>query len=228
MRLIDSNALPAPREEQLRVLARETGVLRARDLDSHGIARAYLKPLIEQGVLLQVGRGLYALAEAKDDEQTRAISEGIQDEHQTLIEAMVRVPYGVVCLASALRYHGLTTQNPWQVWLLVDARKRIPKVDYPPLLFFQASGAAFTEGIETHAIPGRENMADGRSLRVTSIPKTIADCFKYRNKVGVDVAMEALKQCLLERRTTREEIRRFARLCRVEKVMQPYMEAFSL
>ena len=169
----------------------------------------YLRPLVARGVLVQTGRGLYTLADAE------------VSEYQTLIGASLRLPHGVICLASALRFHGLTTQNPWKVWMLIETGKRLPKIDYPALLVFQATGPSFTEGVETHVV-------DGASVRVTSAAKTVADCFKYRNKIGLDVALEALRECLRERRATREELHHFARLCRVDRVMQPYMEAFAV
>lgn len=197
------------REEQLVQLAREVGTLRARELEQHGIARSYLRQLVERGFLVQTGRGLYTLANAD------------VSEHQTLIEAALRLPHGVICLASALRFHNLTTQNPWKVWMLIETGKRVPKVDYPPLLVFQASGPSFTEGIETHVL-------SGGSVRVTSVAKTVADCFKYRSKIGLDVALEALRECLREECATREELHHFARVCRVERIMQPYMEAFAI
>lgn len=197
------------RQRQLLHLARELGVLRSRDLHRHGIARAYLRPLVENGVLVQAGRGLYALADTP------------VSEHQTLLEAAVRVPHGVVCLASALRFHDLTTQNPWKVWMLIETGRRVPRIDAPALLVFQASGASFGEGVEEHVI-------DGVPVRVTSVAKTVADCFKYRHRIGLDVALEALRECLRERRATREDLHRFARICRVDRVMTPYMEAFAL
>lgn len=197
------------REEQLRQLAMKAKTLRARDLDRHGIARSYLRQLVEEGVLVQTGRGLYSLAEME------------VSEHQTLLEASLRVPDGVICLASALRFHGLTTQNPYRVWMLIETGKRVPRLDYPPVVVFQASGASFSEGIERHEL-------DGVSVPVTSVAKTVADCFKYRHKIGLDVALEALRECLRERRVTREELHHFARVCRVEKVMQPYLEAFTI
>jgi predicted transcriptional regulator of viral defense system len=197
------------REHQLRQLAKQAKTLRARDLDRHGIARSYLRQLVEQGVLIQTGRGLYSLAEMP------------VSEHQTLIEVSLRLPHGVVCLASALRFHNLTTQNPWKVWMLIETGKRVPKIDYPPVVVFQASGASFSEGIEHY-------MLEGVSVPVTSVAKTVADCFKYRHKVGLDVALEALRECLRERRATRDDLHHFARLCRVERVMQPYLEAFTL
>lgn len=197
------------REQQLRQLATRAKTLRSRDLDRHGIARSYLRQLVEEGVLVQTGRGLYSLAEMP------------VSEYQTLIEASLRVPHGVICLASALRFHNLTTQNPWKVWMLIETGKRVPKLDYPPVVIFQASGASFSEGIEHHVL-------EGVSVPVTSVAKTVADCFKYRHKIGLDVALEALRECLRERRATREELHHFARICRVERVMQPYLEAFTV
>lgn len=197
------------REEQLAQLARDVKILRARELEPHGIARSYLRQLVERGFLEQAGRGLYTLADADTS------------EYQTVIEASARLPHGVICLASALRFHNLTTQNPWKVWMLIETGKRVSKVDSPPLLIFQASGRSFSEGIETHVL-------DGRSVRVTSAAKTVVDCFKFRDKIGLDVALEALRECLREQRATREELHHFARICRVDRIMQPYMEAFAI
>ena len=196
-------------EQQLIQLVTEVKTLRARELDRHGIARSYLRDLVARGVLVQTGRGLYTLADTE------------VSEYQTLIEASLRLPHGVICLASALRFHGLTTQNPWKVWMLIKTGTRIPKVDYPAVLTFQASGASFAEGVETYLL-------DGTPVRITSVAKTIADCFKYRNKAGLDVALEALRECLRERRTTREELHHFARICREDRIMQPYMEALAI
>jgi predicted transcriptional regulator of viral defense system len=197
------------RQQQLIRLASEVKTLRARELDRHGIARSYLHDLVARGVLVQTGRGLYTLADTE------------VSEYQTLIEASLRLPRGMICLASALRFHGLTTQNPWKVWMLIKTGTRIPKVDYPALFVFQASGPSFAEGVESHLL-------DGTRVRITSVAKTVADCFKYRNKIGLDVALEALRECLRERRTTREELHHFARICRVDQVMKPYIEAFSI
>jgi predicted transcriptional regulator of viral defense system len=199
----------ARRYEQLAELAQQSGILRARDLEDHGIPRENLKRLVETGTLAHLGRGLYALADAP------------VTEYQTLLEAMARAPQGVIALASALRFHGLTTQNPWKVWMLIETGSRIPRSDYPALLAYHAGGDSFQEGIETHEIGGRE-------LRVTSVAKTIADCFKYRSKIGLDVALEALRDCLDERKAAREELRHFGRVCRVENRMNFYLEALTL
>jgi predicted transcriptional regulator of viral defense system len=141
-------------------------------------------------------------------------------EHHTLVEACKRVPAGVICLASALRFHDLTTQNPWDVWLMIESGSRPPRVDHPPLRVFRASGMSFHMGIEEHTI-------EAVPVRVYNLAKTVADCFKYRNRVGLDVAIEALRECLRSRRCARDEIHRYARICRVENVMRPYMEALT-
>jgi predicted transcriptional regulator of viral defense system len=196
------------KQEQLVALVATQKILRARDLAAHGIGRDNLKRLVEDGALEQVGRGLYVATDAP------------LTEYQTLLEAMSRAPLGVIALASALRFHGLTTQNPWKVWMLIETGSRIPQSDYPPIVAFHAGGDSFQKGVDIHYIEGCE-------INVTSVAKTVADCFKYRNKIGLDVALEALEECLRERKATREEIRHYAGVCRVERVMKPYMEAYS-
>ena len=141
-------------------------------------------------------------------------------EHHTLAEACVRVPHGVVCLLSALRYHDLTTQAPFEVWLAVETDKWRPVVDYPPLRIVRFSGAAFTEGVEEHLV-------EGVTVRVYGVAKTIADCFKYRNKIGLDVALEALRDVRDRRLATNDALWRYAQVCRVANVMLPYLEALA-
>ena len=165
--------------------------------------------LTQQGELLHVGRGLYSRPDTT------------VTENHTLARVCARVPQGVICLASALQFHQLTTQNPWQVWLLIENHARAPQMPYPPLRILRAGGEAFREGVEEHQI-------EGVTVRVTNVAKTVADCFKYRNKIGIASALEALKEALWERRTDRATLHQFARLCRVERVMQPYLEALSL
>lgn len=185
------------------------GILRARDLARHGFSRQRIMRLTERGELTRVGRGLYSRPDAT------------VTENHTLAQVCARVPHGVICLASALQFHTLTTQNPWQVWVLIEKGARDPQMDYPPLNVIHASGEAFSAGVEEHEI-------EGVTVRVTNVAKTVADCFKYRNKIGLDVALEALKECLQERRVDRTSIRHYARICRVERILRPYMEAFSL
>ena len=127
-------------------------------------------------------------------------------------------PRGVVCLLSALRFHALTTQAPFEVWLAIPKSARVPKAGYPPLRIVRFSGIALTEGIEDHIV-------DGVPVRVTSVAKTVVDCFKYRNKIGLDVALEALHEAWRAKRVTMDELWHFAAMCRVANVMRPYLES---
>jgi predicted transcriptional regulator of viral defense system len=126
----------------------------------------------------------------------------------------------VVCLLSALRFHGLTTQAPFEVWLAVGNKAAAPRLAYPPLRIVRFSGAALTEGVEVHEI-------DGVAVRVTSVAKTVADGFKYRNKIGLDVALEALREAWASKRMTSDELWHFAKVCRVANVMRPYLEGLA-
>jgi predicted transcriptional regulator of viral defense system len=194
------------RTQQILEMVEQAGVLRPRDLDAHGIPRIYLSRLCERGYLQRVGRGLYVLPNAD-------IS-----EHHTLAEASKLVPRGVVCLLSALRFHGLTTQSPHEVWLAIGSKAWRPQVDYPPLRFVRFSERTLETGVEEHSI-------EGVLVRIYDPAKTVADCFKYRNKIGLDVALEALRDCRRQRRCTNDELWHYAKICRVANVMRPYMEA---
>ena len=148
--------------------------LRARDLDAVDIPRSYLARLVARGLLDKVDRGLYLRAGAE------------VTELHTLAEVAARVPHGVMCLLTALRVHGLTTQNPHVVWLLIERQARAPKLSYPKLSVVRASGTALTHGIEKRVV-------DDVEVHVTTPSKTVADCFRYRSRIGVDVAVEALR-----------------------------------
>jgi len=187
-------------------LARDLGVLRARDLAQHGIAREYLTRLVRAGLLERTGRGIYILP---DTDLT---------EHHSLAEAAKRFPAGIVCLLSALRFHDLTTQAPFEVWLALPPSARAPRAGWPPLRVVRFSGSALTEGVEEHVI-------ERARVRVYSPAKTVADCFKYRNKIGLDVALEALRETWRARRATMDELWRYAEVCRVTTVMRPYLES---
>lgn len=189
-------------------LAAQRGLLRPRDLASKGIPRAILSRLIESGHLTKLSRGLYALPDRP------------QSENHQLAEIAVRCPQGVYCLLSALRFHQLTTQNPHELWLALPNKAQVPRVDYPPLRIVRFSGTALAEGIEVHTI-------DGIAVRVYSIAKTVADCFKYRNKIGLDVALEALRECRRGRRASSDELWHHAKICRVANVMRPYLESIQ-
>jgi len=187
-------------------LAAERGLIRPRDLTERGLPTVALTRLIRQGRLQRVGRGLYALPD-------RPVS-----EHNALAEVARKHPQAIVCLLSALRFHDLTTQSPFEVWLAIPNKARAPKMDYPPLRVVRFSGAALTRGVEDHVI-------DGVPVRVTSVARTVADCFKFRNKIGLDVALEALQEAWRAKRVSMDELWRYATLCRVANVMRPYMES---
>jgi predicted transcriptional regulator of viral defense system len=194
--------------ERVLRLASERGLVRARDLTGRQIPRATLSRLVATGRLVQVSRGLYALPKHPRSEQ-----------HQ-LAEVAVRTPNAVFCLLSALRFHHLTTQSPHQIWLAISPNARAPKFDNPPLRVVRFSGHALTKGVEMHVV-------DSVTIRVYSVAKTVADCFKYRNKIGLDVALEALRESRREKRATNDELWRYAKICRVANVMRPYMESLE-
>jgi predicted transcriptional regulator of viral defense system len=189
-------------------LATERGLIRPRDLVEHGLPSVALTRLVRQGLLNRVGRGLYALPERSSS------------EHGSLAEIAHKYPQAIVCLLSALRIHELTTQSPFEVWLAIPNKSRAPKIDYPPLRIVRFTGASLTDGIENHKI-------DGVTVRVTNVARTVTDCFKFRNKIGLDVAMEALQEAWREKRVTMDELWHYAGICRVTNVMRPYMEGLS-
>ena len=185
------------------------GVLRSRDLEEQGVARQRLHEMVQRGEVIAIGRGLYQRADSNFT------------ENHTLAQVCARVPNGVICLSSVLQFHNLTTQNPWQVWLMIERHAHTPKMDYPPFRIVRSGDGAFTEAVETHDI-------ESVSVRVTCVAKTVVDCFKYRNKIGIDVALEALREALRDRSTDRNTLHHYAGICCVERVMRPYLEAMSL
>jgi predicted transcriptional regulator of viral defense system len=192
--------------EKVLDLVRRAGVLRPRDLDRYRIPRVYIQRLLEEGKLERVGRGLYVIPGAE------------LSQYHSLAEAAKRVSHGTICLLSALRLHEITTQNPHEVWMAIGEKDRLPKVTSIPMRFVRFSGPALREGVEERTI-------EGVTVRVYSAAKTVADLFKYRNKTGLDVALEALRDALRVRKATYDEIWHYAGICRVANVMRPYMEA---
>jgi len=187
-------------------LVREKGILRPRDLAAEGIARVTLTRLTRAGLLVKVGRGAYSLPEAD------------VSEHHALAEASARVPHGIVCLLSALSFHGLTTQQPFEVWLAVGRKARRPSVGRPLLRIVRFPESAMTEGIETHQL-------EGVTVRVTDPARTVIDCFRYRNKIGIDVAIEALRDYRRQRKGTLDALAAAARTRHVSGVIRPYLES---
>ncbi len=194
--------------ERLIDFAQSQGLIRSCGLAALEIPRVSLTRAVRQGQLERVGRGLYGLP-------GRNIS-----AHGAFAEVACRVPKGVICLLSALRFHELTTQAPFEVWLAIENKAVAPKFNYPPLRIVRFSGAAFTDGVEEHIV-------DGVTIRVTGVAKTVADCFKYRNKIGLDVALEALREAWHDKRMSSDEIWHYAKICRVANVMRPYLESLA-
>lgn len=181
-------------------------MLRLRDLTALGIHPEYVRRLAATGRLIRTGRGLYMLPDADFTES------------HSLVEVAKRVPEGVVCLLSALEFHDIGTQIPRHVWLALPNKARQPRIEYPPLRIVRFSGKALQAGVEVHTL-------EGVPVRIYDPGKTIADCFKYRNKIGNDVALEALREGWRDRRFTMDDLWRYAAVCRVANVMRPYLEA---
>lgn len=192
--------------DRLIKLVRQRGVLRAVDLQEHAIPRVYLTRLVADGVLERPSRGIYVLAGAD-----------ITENHG-LAEAGRRVPHGVVCLLSALQFHGLTTQFPFEIWLAIDRKARFPKVEFPPLHIVRFSGSDLINGVDVCDV-------EGVAVKVTNPARTVVDCFAYRKKIGIDVALEALRDCLRKKTASLDDLHRAARTRRMANVMRPYLEA---
>ena len=184
----------------------EHGIVRSRDIEAIGFPRQYLVRLHRQGKLNRPARGIYTLP---DSDVT---------EHHSYAEITKRVPQATVCLLSALVFHEITTQSPASVWIALSKGARTPAVVSPSLRIVRLSGPSLTEGIDKHQV-------EGVAVRVYSAAKTVADCFKFRNKIGLDIAIEALKDCLHQKKASVNEIYRYAKVCRVSNVIRPYIEA---
>lgn len=191
--------------EYLLKLLEEREILSPRDLQALNIPASYLHRLYKQGLVVRLERGLYALPSLNIT------------EHHSLALVGKRIPDGIVCLLSALQFHDLTTQNPTRVWLALPNKKRKPQMTYPPLRFIRLSGEALLAGIEEHRI-------EGVTVKIYNPAKTVADCFKYRHKIGLDVAIEALQTCRAEKKCSGDALWHYAKICRVSRVMSPYLE----
>ncbi len=186
-------------------LANEKGLVRARELALIGAAGGTLQQLLQTGNLVRVGRGVYAPANRT------------HTELDDLGPIAIKYPSLVFCLLTALQLHGLTTQSPHEVWVAVGQKARAPKIEYPPLHVVRMSDVDY--GVVTLAVGGVVH------IPVTNVAKTIADCFKFRNKIGLDVALEALRDAWQQKKVTMDELWRAAEHCRVANVMRPYLES---
>ena len=194
------------KRQQVIELVRSQSVVRPKDLVALGLPKDYLYLLAQEGVIERLGRGLYQWPDADFG------------RHQSLAELCKVVPKGVVVLLSALNFHNITSQNPHQVWLALDRKGWRPEISYPPVRFVTMSAETLNSGVEVHLINGVE-------VRVSGLAKTVVDCFKYRNKVGLDVALEALRESWAAGKVTMDELYQYAKICRVSNVMQPYLES---
>jgi predicted transcriptional regulator of viral defense system len=195
-----------PYSARVIALARDQGLLRSRDLDAQRIPRVVLARLTARGQLEQIGRGLYQLPDA----------DPVGDPG--LATVAVKSPNCVFCLLTALRLHGITTQSPREVWIALPQGSHAPRLAYPPVRMIQVSAA--------YALAGIETLYDGAvPLRVSGVARTVVDCFKHRSKVGLDVALEALKEALSRNTVSADELWHVARICRVTSVLRPYLEA---
>lgn len=193
-------------ERRIQTLFRRNGSARSRELVAAGMTRSQLSRLVASGKLLRVARGLYAMP-------------GYQSgEHGAVAAVAKRAPSVVFCLLTALRIHELTTQAPFEVWIAIGNKAHPPRLDHPPLRTVRFSDEALAAGVENHRI-------DGVVVRVTNVAKTVADCFKFRNKIGLDVALEALREARRAKKASADELWRYATIDRVTNVMRPYLEA---
>jgi predicted transcriptional regulator of viral defense system len=197
---------PEMKERPEEIFRKHGGQLRMSEAIEQGITRYMLYSLRDKGVIEQVSRGIYRLVDLPP------IS------NPDLVTVSLRFPNAVICLVSALAYHDITTQIPHVVFVAVSRDSRMPSLDHPPIQAHRFSNETYKSGIEEHPI-------DGVPVKVYSPEKTLADCFKFRNKIGMDVVLEALKLYKTRKKFNLGELLRYAKICRVEKVMRPYLEA---
>ena len=207
-RICDTLHVVESQENKALRLVKRLGIVRSRDLRQYGLPREALSRLAKRGLLKRRSRGVYTPA---DHDAT---------EHHSLAEAATRVPRGVICLLSALRAHNLTTQSPHEVWIAIDHKAWLPKSGAAKLRVVRFSGKALSEGVEHRQI-------EGVRVPIFNVAKTVADCFKYRKKIGLDVALEALREAWRSRRATSNDLWKYAEICRVANVMRPYLESLA-
>lgn len=200
----------APQTQSQRVLelVHRKGMIRAVELDRLGVHRMHLKRLVDRGLLVQRARGIYEAAEPR------------MTEHGSILEVAMRVPKATICLLTALRLHRIGTQNPFEIWVMIDRKARKPSIDDPPVRVVRASGTSLSAGVERMRI-------DGMEVRVTTVAKTVADCFRYRTTVGTDVAIEALRDAWRRKATSMDQLVAAAKSDRVSTVMRPYLESLE-
>jgi len=208
LHLPTKSKMAATKKDLVLKLFKHLEIVRPRDVEAIGVAGSYLNWLYGQGIVERPHRGLYVLPNSEPS------------EFRSIVQACKLSPKATVCLLSALRIHDLTTQSPFEVWMAIGEKDRKPQISYPPIRIVRFSGAAREFGIEQRKL-------EGVTVSVYSPAKTVADCFKYRNKIGTDVALEALKDCLESRKATIDQIWKAAKVCRMTNVMRAYLEAIT-
>lgn len=193
-------------DKAINIIKAAGGIIRTGEARAAGIYDRTLSKLMNDGKLEQISRGVYRLLTAQPL------------ENPDLVTVAAKIPQGVICLISALSFHNITTQIPHEVFVALDRNSRTPSLEYPPISVYRFTGRAFTEGVEKH-------MIDGIEAKIFSAEKTLADCFKFRNKIGMDVVLEALKLYRSRRKFNVHALLKYAKVCRVEKQMSPYLEA---
>ena len=193
-------------ERAIETMRKQGGIIRTSWAIKNGIHPRTLYALRNEGKIKGISRGVYRLAELP------------QISNPDLVIAASRIPHGVICLVSALAFHELTTQIPHQVSIALKYGAEHPRIDYPPISVHRFSGKAFQSGVEEHNI-------DGVKVHIYNPAKTIADCFKFRNKIGMDIVLEALKLYKERKKFNVDELLKYGKVCRMEKVMSPYIEA---
>ena len=192
----------------MEVIRKQGGIIRTQEAFQRGIHRRTLYGLRDEGVLFPIARGLFHLAAGPDSLPTEI----------DLVNVTKLVPHGVICLISALSFHELTTEIPHEVWIAVERKAHKPRVKYPPVRAMFFTGTCFNEGIEVHRIMEQD-------VRIYNAPKTVIDCFRWRNAVGIDVALDAARTYLKRRDASPSRLMDYAKLCKVEKLVTPYLEA---
>jgi predicted transcriptional regulator of viral defense system len=191
--------------DKLLKLVQRRHIVRTRDLDAAGIPRNYLARLVQRGELRRLDRGLYTATSLP------------ASEHISLLEVSRRAPKAIICLLSALRFHELGTRMPSEVWIAVHFKSRAPRITSPAIRIVHLSDEVLHFGVEERGI-------DGGTIRIFSPAKTVADCFKFRHKIGTDIALEALRDCYRQKKASMDQLWDAAKVCRMTNVMRPYLE----
>jgi predicted transcriptional regulator of viral defense system len=193
--------------DKIQEIILQRGIVTSADIRKLGFSPKQLCYMKAKGILRRISRGVYTLS-------------GHVTANETFTEIALKIPHGVICLFSALQYHELTTQMPYESWVAIEKNSYYPRSLKPSVKIIQLTGKIFSSGIETHT-------DNGVSIKVYCPAKTVVDCFRFRNKIGIDIAIEAMRDVLSQKKAAYDEIWEYARICRMTKVMRPYLEAIQ-